>query len=130
MTKARVFISFDYDNDKSLKDILVLQARIFESPFEISDWSLKESQPESEWEEKAMEKIKKVGIFCVIAGTQTYLSSGVKKEIVIVDTLKSYGYDIDKFELIGHSDEKCPHVEGSGIRIAWTWENLKKYFSK
>ena len=127
MAKARVFISFDFDNDKSLKDFLVGQARNEDSPFEISDWSLKEAAPESGWEKEAKAKIKRANILCVIAGKKTNRASGVLKEIKITDSLIKEGYNINKFELIGHSDALCPHVEGAGRRIAWTWDNLKNY---
>ena len=130
MAKAKVFIGFDYDNDRSLKDLLVGQAKNEDSPFEISDWSLKEAAPERDWKEKAEEKIKRADILCVIAGEKTYKASGVLKEIEITDSLNSKGYDITKFQLIGYSDKECPHVEGAGRRIAWTWDNLKDYFKK
>ena len=43
MTKKRAFISFDFDNDESLRTLLVGQAKNPDSPFDISDWSLKEA---------------------------------------------------------------------------------------
>lgn len=130
VAKAKVFISFDYDNDRSLKDLLAGQAKNEDSPFEISDWSLKEAAPEKDWKEKAEEKIKRVDILCVIAGEKTHKASGVLKEIEIADNLNGEGYDIKKFQLIGYSDKDYPHVEGAGRRIAWTWDNLKNYFKK
>jgi hypothetical protein len=39
---ARVFTSFDFDHDESLRNLLVGQARNPDSPFEIADWSVKE----------------------------------------------------------------------------------------
>ena len=54
--KKRVFISFDFDNDKVLKDFLIGQSKLPDSPFEVSDWSLKEAAPEKNWEEKAREQ--------------------------------------------------------------------------
>lgn len=45
MTKKKVFISFDFDNDLKLKNLLAGQAKLSDSPFEISDWSLKEAAP-------------------------------------------------------------------------------------
>jgi len=36
MAKKRVFISFDFDNDKVLKDFIVGQSKRPDSPFEIS----------------------------------------------------------------------------------------------
>jgi len=130
MVKAKVFISFDYDNDKSLKDFLVGQAKNVDSPFEILDWSLKEAAPENYWEEEAEKKIKRADILCVIAGEKTYKASGVLKEIVIADSLNSKGCYIKKFQLIGYSTKECPHVEGAGRRISWTWDNLKSYLKK
>ena len=130
MEKAKVFISFDFDNDKFLKEALVGQAKKEDSPFEIWDGSLKEAAPERDWKEKAEEKLKRVDILCVIAGEKTHKASGVLKEIGITDDLNREGYDIKKFQLIGYSDKECSHVEGAGRRIAWTWDNLKSYLKK
>ena len=41
MAKKRTFISFDYDHDSDLKNLLVGQARNEDSPFEITDMSIK-----------------------------------------------------------------------------------------
>ena len=35
----RVFVSFDFDNDKKLKDFIIGQSKLPDSPFEVSDWS-------------------------------------------------------------------------------------------
>ena len=48
MAKNKVFISFDFDNDRALKEFMVGQARNADSPFEISDHSLKEAAPEKD----------------------------------------------------------------------------------
>ena len=53
MAKKRVFISFDFDNDKKLKEFIVGQSRLPDSPFEIIDTSLKEAAPMKTWEDKA-----------------------------------------------------------------------------
>lgn len=42
MAKKRVFISFDFDNDKALKEFMLGQSKLADSPFEIIDTSLKE----------------------------------------------------------------------------------------
>jgi hypothetical protein len=41
-SKVKVFISFDYDHDVDLKNLLVGQAKNEDSPFEITDMSVKE----------------------------------------------------------------------------------------
>jgi hypothetical protein len=43
MAKTKVFISFDFDNDETLKDFLVGQSKLEDSPFELADWSIKEA---------------------------------------------------------------------------------------
>ena len=41
-TKKRVFISFDFDHDEDTKILLAEQARLPDSPFEITDASVRE----------------------------------------------------------------------------------------
>ncbi len=38
----KTFISFDYDHDSDLKNLLVGQSKNPDSPFEIADYSVKE----------------------------------------------------------------------------------------
>ena len=39
----KAFISFDYDHDMDLKTLLVGQAKNSDTPFEIADYSVKET---------------------------------------------------------------------------------------
>lgn len=41
----RAFISFDYDHDARLKDLLVGQSKLPNLPFEVHDWSIKTASP-------------------------------------------------------------------------------------
>jgi len=41
MAKPKVFVSFDYDHDETLKEFLVGQSKLKDSPFELADWSIK-----------------------------------------------------------------------------------------
>ena len=79
MAKKRVFISFD--NDKRLKDFVVGQSRLPDSPFEIIDTSLKKAAPMKTWEDKARYAIKHSDIVLVMVGPQTYRAQGVLKEV-------------------------------------------------
>ncbi len=38
----RAFVSFDYDNDSSLRDLLIGQSKHSDTNFELHDWSVKE----------------------------------------------------------------------------------------
>lgn len=124
-TKPRVFISFDYDNDKALKDFLVGQSRRTDSPFEISDWSMKEEAPEEYWETEAERRISRSDMVIVMVGPKTHNAPGVLKEVWITRKLEKPIYQI-----IGYKDGDYKPVPDAGRLYSWNWENLKKLFSK
>ena len=123
MSKKRVFISFDFDNDLNLKNLLLGQAKLTDSPFEISDWSLKEAAPQNDWEEKALAKIKRSDIVVVIAGIATYRASGVKKEVNMARN------NYIKIVQIKPQGTNPTRVENAGVLYDWTWDNLKNLLS-
>ena len=99
MAKKRVFVSFDFDNDKTLKDFIVGQARRSDSPFEVADHSLKEAQPERDWQAKARAAISRSEVFIVMLGRHTRNAPGVLKEVKMAQELEKKG-----FQIIGYRD--------------------------
>lgn len=83
--KKRVFVSFDFHNDRSLKHFIVGQALLPGSPFELVDNSLLEAAPEPEWEERARALIRRSDMVLVLVGSQTYRAPGVLKEVQIAN---------------------------------------------
>ena len=77
MAKKKVFVSFDFDNDKILKDFIIGQAKLEDSPFEVSDHSLKEAAPEKDWLIKATAGITRADVFIVMLGPRTRKAPGV-----------------------------------------------------
>lgn len=122
--KKRVFVSFDFDNDKVLKDFIVGQSKLADSPFEIYDWSLKEAAPEKDWVEKAKAKIRRVNLVIVMVGPYTYRAPGVITEVSIAREL-----NIPIIQIIGYRDGDYKPVPGAGRLYRWNWENLKKLLS-
>ncbi len=120
----RVFVSFDFDNDKFLKDGVVGQSKNSDSPFSISDWSLKEEQEESEWKDKARARIKRSDIVLVMVGTKTHKAPGVLAEVNMARDEK-----IKIVQIKGYTDKECPKVPNAGTMYNWTWDNLKKLLS-
>ena len=121
--KSRVFISFDYDNDSDLKTLLVGQAKNEDSPFEISDWSVKEHLT-GDWKEKVRERIRQVDVVCVICGKKTDEATGVSAELSITKDEK-----VDYFLLEGRANGGCKKpksASASDKMYEWTWANLKK----
>jgi hypothetical protein len=121
-SKKRVFISFDYDHDETLKTFLVGQAKHDDSPFELSDWSIKEPIT-GNWKAKARTRIKSVDIVVVICGQHTDTATGVNAELMIAQE-----EGVTYFLLNGYSDVVGvkPLAAKSDDKIyKWTWDNLK-----
>lgn len=122
VVKKKVFVSFDFDNDKVLKDFIIGQAKNKDSPFEVSDHSLKEAAPEKEWLEKATKAIKRADVFVIMLGPKTKKASGVIKEVKVAkDESKT------RFQIIGYKNGSVDlRVPDGGRVYSWNWDNLKK----
>ena len=121
MSKKRVYIAFEYEPDRSLKNLLIGQSRNEESPFEVIDGSLREAAPEEGWEEKAESRIKMADVVIVLLGATTHLAPGVAKEVSVARKLKK-----KIVQVIGYKDGKYKRLPGAGRLYCWTWDNLKK----
>jgi len=123
MAKKRVFISFDFDHDEDLRNLLVGQAKNPDSPFDIADWSVKEHLT-GDWKEKVRERIRRTDLTIVICGEWTHTATGVAEELRITrEEGKPY------FLLCGRAGKKCtkPKTALESDKIyEWTWDNLKK----
>lgn len=120
-SKTKVFISFDFDNDKFIKDMMVKQARLPHSPFEISDWSMKEAAPERNWQAKARERIKRCDVVMIMLGPNTWRAPGVLKEIAI-----AIQEGVKRIQVIGYRDREYTPIPGGGQLYRWTWDNLER----
>lgn len=116
--RKRVFVSFDFDNDQALKNLLIGQSRNKLTNFELADWSLKEAQPLPYWEAAARDRIKRSHIVLVLVGDQTYRASGVLKEVKMA---REEGIHIVQ---VTAADRVTP-VPDAGTLYTWTWEHLE-----
>lgn len=118
---TRVFISFDYDHDSFLKEALIGQSKNHDSPFDISDWSIKVASPT--WRDEARRRIGASSCVAVICGKHADIATGVAAELSIAKELeKPY------FLLAGYSDgeNKRPSSATTSDKIyKWTWDNVK-----
>lgn len=122
MAKTRVFVSFDFDNDKTLKEFIIGQAKLPDSPFEVVDHSLKEAAPEWNWESKAHAAIARADKFIVMLGSKTRFATGVKKEVAMAKTLGK-----PRFQIIGYKNgSRDWAVPDGGVTYDWNWDNLKR----
>lgn len=117
----RAFISFDYDNDARLKDLLVGQSKNPDSPFEVHDWSIKTASPT--WRDEARRRIRASGLVIVLCGKHTHLATGVGVELSIAQEER-----VNYFLLAGYSDgvnTRPTTAKATDKMYRWTWENLK-----
>lgn len=124
MVKKKVFVSFDYDNDRTLKEFIIGQSKLADSPFEVIDHSLKEAAPEASWETKANAAIKRSDVVIVMVGPRTHRAPGVLKEVAMARNANRY-----IVQIIGYRDGNYTAVPGAGRLYQWNWENLKKILS-
>ena len=125
VAKTPVFVSFDFDNDKTLKDFVIGQAKNSDTPFEVADHSLKEAAPESNWEAKARAAIRRAKVVLVMLGSQTYRAPGVLKEVKMAQE-----EGVRCVQMIGHPDRNPRSVTGAGRVYRWTHDNLAKIFGQ
>jgi hypothetical protein len=122
MSKKKVFVSFDFDNDKVLKEFIIGQASNPDSPFEVTDGSLKEEAPQLEWEKRARAAIARADVFIVMLGPKTQRAAGVLKEARMARELAK-----TRFQLVGYSDgTEDWAIPDAGRVYRWNWDNLKR----
>lgn len=123
ISKTKVFISFDFDHDEVLKNLFVGQAEHEDTPFEITDISVKQALF-GDWKTKALQKIKNAEQVVVICGEYTHTASGVSAEVKMAqDERKPY------FLIKGRSNITCtkPTTAKPEDKIyTWTWDNVSK----
>lgn len=123
MAKKRAYICFDFDNDSDLKVLLAGQAKHPDSPFDITDMSIKEAVSKN-WEDNARRRIKGCDVVIVMCGEHTDTARGVSIELKIAQD-ESISY----FLLEGRVDKTCKKptaAKSSDKMYSWTWDNLKK----
>jgi len=122
MALKRAFISFDFDHDEDLRNLLAGQAKNPDSPFEFANWSVKEPMT-GDWKDKVRLRIGATDLTIVMCGEWTHSASGVAVELTITRE-QSNPY----FLLWGRSDKQCTKPTSalpSDKIFKWTWDNLK-----
>jgi hypothetical protein len=122
MANPRAFISFDFDNNKTEKDLFAGQAKNSRTPFSIEDWSSKTHLPQREWEDLINEKINKCNMLIVLVGKKTYSATGVEKEIAFAkgNNVPIFGVYVDG----AGSPTSLPDGLQRNRTIAWDWEKI------
>jgi hypothetical protein len=120
--RKRVFISFDFDHDEDLRNLLVGQSRNPDSPFELADWSIKEPMT-GNWVQKARMRIRSCDLMIVVCGEWTHTARGINVELKIAQEER-----VPYFLLWGRANKNCtkPYAAAWTEKVyRWSWDNLK-----
>jgi hypothetical protein len=121
-TKKKVFISFDCDHDEDTKILLTEQARLPDSPFDITDAS--ERVPlTGDWGDRVRRRMDNIDVVIVMCGQHAYLATGMAAELTIAQE-KNKPY----FLLTAYANIACTRPTSawsSDKAYEWTWVNLK-----
>ncbi len=123
MITKSAFISFDYDHDKDLRGNLVAQAERDDSPFNITDWSVKYRIDEA-WKRDVRDRIKRADLTIVICGEYTHQATGVEAEVTMVQQEKK-----PYFLLKGRRGKTCTRPKSAPKKKKihpWTWPSLSE----
>lgn len=122
MAKPRAFISFDFDHDQDLRNLLVGQSKNPDSPFELADWSVK-APLTGDWLAQVRSKIRACNVVIVICGQWTHTATGINLELKAAQDA-----GIPYFLLWGRANADCkkPNAASWNDKVyRWTWDNLK-----
>nr|WP_320038140.1 TIR domain-containing protein [uncultured Bacteroides sp.] len=122
MANPRAFISFDFDNNSIEKILFVGQSKNSKTPFNIEDWSCKETLPQKEWEQLIKDKINKCNILIVLVGKKAYTAKGVIKEIKFAkdQNVPIFGVYIDGANSSTTLPEGLPRYK----TVDWDWDKI------
>lgn len=116
----KVFVSFDWDNDRKIKNFVTGQAKLPTSPFSAIDLSMREEAPQRSWENVAERRIMQCDLLLVMVGRQTYKAQGVQKEVAMA---RKHGVQVA--QIIGYSNlVNATPVPDAGKLYRWSWPTL------
>ena len=119
MPSLKIFVSFEFDKDKDLKNNFFEQSKL-NTPHRVRNFSLKEAYPNRDWKGKARSAIGECDLVIVLVGQDTHNAQGVEAEVEIARGLKK-----PVFQVIpqGRPYTGLPHVSE---RIPWRWSRINK----
>jgi cellobiose-specific phosphotransferase system component IIB len=118
--RRKVFVSFDFDEDRALRHLVLGQLKNPQLKIDIIDQSLKEAAPEKDWEAKAKRAIARADLVLVIVGPRTHRAKGVLKEVAMAREL-----GVRVVQMIGYSNGAYTPVPKAGKLYAWSFKNLQ-----
>ena len=117
MATLDIFVSFEFDKDKELKNNFYKQAKE-NTQHRVRNSSLSETYPDETWKDEAREAIKACDIMVVLIGQDTHNAPGVKIE---TDMALSFDKPIIQIKPKGRPYNGLAHLEEP---IPWDWKTI------
>lgn len=119
MATVNIFVSFEYDKDKDLRNNFYQQAKTL-SPHRIGDSSLRKTYPNNDWKDKARNAIRQCDVVIILIGEATHNAPGVKIE---VDIARNLGKPVIQIRPRRRSQTGVPNVKKP---IPWKWKRINE----
>ena len=87
MVKKKVYISFDFQNDRAFKNELVAASQAEGANFKIANWSTKPANIDPKWLKETKYHISRCDAFVVVIGVNTKTAKGVRHELDIAENI-------------------------------------------
>ena len=119
MATLNIFVSFEFDKDRDLRDSFYEQAKLQTQHF-VRNCSLREAYPTEEWKQEAREAIRACDVVIVLIGEDTHNAPGVRTE---VDMARSFGKPTFQVR-----PQKRPYtgLASIGDLIPWKWQRINR----
>lgn len=119
MPTLNIFISFEADKDKNLKNSFFQQAKTL-THHHVRNCSLNEAGPAQGWQQQARAAIEKCDVVVILIGQDTHNAQGIKAELRIARRLKKRVIQIRPW--------KRPYngVPGVTVPIRWKWKRINR----
>ena len=117
MSTLNIFVSFEFDKDKDLKNNFFSQAKK-ETQHRIRNFSLNESYPDEVWKNKARKAIRECDVVIILIGPDTHNAQGV---IVETDMARSLNKPIIQVKPKGRPYKGLTRLEDP---ITWKWKSI------
>ena len=119
--KRRVFVSFNPERDRPLRDFFVNQGRKSDATWSVVRWSDPYDDENSMWATTTTGRIKQCDMVVVLLGPTTFMSKGVLKEITIAEIV---GKNVVQVIVPGAGS---PHfIPNAGRVVHWEWDTVKR----
>ena len=117
MPTLNIFVSFEFDKDKELKNHFYLQAKEL-TQHRVHNSSLNESYPDEGWKNKARAAIRECDVVVVLIGQDTHNAQGV---IVETDMARSLNKPVIQIRPQGRTYNGLTRLEHP---IPWRWRTI------